>query len=646
MGGSDVSDISGAVVVAHIRAKAVTGALLPLHGEGEEAVCRQCGGSRGHQRLKVAEIDQHIRRNDEISLAGLSAQEIDDIACRQLRIEAGCVGQRHHTRRQVDAGNRFRIVLQHPRHQAGAAAQIKHAAEMRLAPGIAAGSQDRCFQDIRAAILQGAGQVIIKSGGVLIEEATDIGSAHFRCVCPFTKPGEMQAGGKDIIQIKRGAMLQRITRAFAVPGFFPRACQGKPARGPARHEIRHLSQKIGGGGKIALLDQPFSPGITPVGEQIAGGGHHGKGGFHLPELGAEPANVYINRMRPSDLLIPMPAGLYCPPADIYIDPVRPVDRALITHGHADHARAGHGAVLATRETLGIMAVRYGENFTASRQIAMPGESVTIKGVSFTFVPAGHVLGSAQIAVETEGLRIVVSGDYKRASDPTCAPFQPVTCDVFITEATFGLPVFRHPDAAGEVAKLLASVTMFPERAHIVGAYSLGKAQRMVALIRQASYDAPVYIHGAMEKLTEFYAGEGIQLGEISKVATADRKSFGGAIVICPPSAIQDLWSRKFPDPVTAFASGWMRTRARARQRGVELPLIVSDHADWDELCTTIREVEAGEVWVTHGQEDALVHWCQSQGIRAKPLRLAGYGDEGEAEPEIGESSQALGGQSS
>jgi putative mRNA 3-end processing factor len=342
----------------------------------------------------------------------------------------------------------------------------------------------------------------------------------------------------------------------------------------------------------------------------------------------------MSAMRPSDLLIPMPAGLYCPPADIHIDPVRPVDRALITHGHADHARAGHGAVLATRETLDIMAVRYGEGFTPLRQIAVPGESVTINGVSFTFVPAGHVLGSAQIAVEMAGLRIVVSGDYKRAHDPTCAPFQPVTCDVFITEATFGLPVFRHPDAAGEVEKLLASVAMFPERTHIVGAYSLGKAQRMVALIRQAGYDAPVYIHGAMEKLMAFYAAEGIALGEIRKVAAADRKGLAGAIVICPPSAIQDLWSRKFPDPVTAFASGWMRTRARARQRGVELPLIVSDHADWDELCATIREVQAGEVWVTHGQEDALVHWCQSQGIRARPLRLAGYGDEGEAEPDI------------
>ncbi len=218
------------------------------------------------------------------------------------------------------------------------------------------------------------------------------------------------------------------------------------------------------------------------------------------------------RWRPSELLLPTPAGLYCPPADIHIDPVRPVSRALITHGHSDHARAGHGAVLATRETLAIMALRYGEGFTGSQQVALPGESVRIGEVDFTFVPAGHVLGSAQIAVESRGLRIVASGDYKRERDPTCAGFEPVPCDIFITEATFGLPVFRHPPAAGEVAKLLESVRLFPERTHIVGAYSLGKAQRVMALIREAGYERPVYIHGAVEKITGFYQAEGIPLG--------------------------------------------------------------------------------------------------------------------------------------
>ena len=342
------------------------------------------------------------------------------------------------------------------------------------------------------------------------------------------------------------------------------------------------------------------------------------------------------------MLLPTPAGLYCPPADIYIDPVRPVARALITHGHSDHARSGHGAVLATRETLAIMALRYGEDFTGSRQVAVPGETTRIGEVDFSFVPAGHVLGSAQIVVESRGLRIVASGDYKRERDPTCAPFEVVPCDVFITEATFGLPVFRHPPASGEVAKLLESVRLFPERTHIVGAYSLGKAQRVMALIREAGYKRPLYIHGAVEKITEFYQAEGIPLGEIRKVVAAERKALGGEIVICPPSATQDLWARRFPDPVTAFASGWMRVRPRARQKGVELPLVVSDHAGWDDLLATIREVRAGEIWVTHGEAEALVHWCGTQGLRAKPLHLVGYGDEGEAEPQ-GEAADAAAG---
>jgi putative mRNA 3-end processing factor len=336
-------------------------------------------------------------------------------------------------------------------------------------------------------------------------------------------------------------------------------------------------------------------------------------------------------MKPADLLHPRPEGLYCPPGGFFIDPVRPVERALITHGHADHAWAGHGSVLATRETLGIMAVRYGEAFAGSTQEARLGERLAINGVAVSFHPAGHVLGSAQIAVEAGGKRIVVSGDYKRAADPTCRPFEPVACDVFVSEATFGLPIFRHPDAGNEIARLLTSLRLFPERAHLVGAYSLGKAQRIVRLIRDAGYDRPIHVHGAMEKLMDFYQAEGIDLGEIAPVRATDRAKLKGEIILCPPGSLQDLWSRKFPDPVAAFASGWMQTRARARQRGVELPLIVSDHADWPDLCRTILETGCSELWVTHGQEDALVHWAGAQGLKAKPLNLVGYGDDGEVE---------------
>jgi putative mRNA 3-end processing factor len=336
-------------------------------------------------------------------------------------------------------------------------------------------------------------------------------------------------------------------------------------------------------------------------------------------------------VRSTDLLTLTPQGLYCPPGDFHVDPLRPAARALITHGHSDHARSGHGAVLATDETLGIMEVRYGEDFAGTAQAAPLGEPIRVGEAAVRFVPAGHVLGSAQIVIEHRGLRAVISGDYKRARDPTCRPFELVPCDVFVTEATFGLPVFRHPDAAEEIATLLQSVALFPERAHLVGAYALGKAQRVMALLREAGFEGPIHLHGALERLTAFYKERGVPLGETPKVVAAERGKLAGAIVLCPPSAMQDLWSRRFPDPVTAFASGWMRVRARARQKGVELPLVISDHVDWTDLCRTVQETGAAEVWVTHGQEDALVHWCRTKGIDARPLHLLGYGDEGEAE---------------
>ncbi|MFT0861719.1 ligase-associated DNA damage response exonuclease [Ancylobacter sp. G4_0304] len=332
-------------------------------------------------------------------------------------------------------------------------------------------------------------------------------------------------------------------------------------------------------------------------------------------------------MRPIELLHPTPKGLYCPPGDFFIDPVRPVARALITHGHSDHARAGHGAVLATRETLDIMAIRYGEDFAGTTQAASYGARIEMNGVGITFHPAGHILGSAQIALDWQGLTIVASGDYKPGADPTCAPFAPVRCEVFISEATFGLPVFRHPPAMAETAKLMASLALFPERAHLVGAYSLGKAQRVIALLRAAGHERPILLHGAAERLTAYYAAQGIPLGPVRLAREAKPAEMAGAVVIAPPSALGDVWSRRFPDPVTAFASGWMRIRARARQYGVELPLIISDHADWNELQAAILATGCSELWVTHGQEDALVHWAGLAGLRAQPLHMVGYGEE-------------------
>jgi putative mRNA 3-end processing factor len=334
-------------------------------------------------------------------------------------------------------------------------------------------------------------------------------------------------------------------------------------------------------------------------------------------------------MRAEDILVPTPAGMYCKRGGFHIDPTRPVARALITHAHSDHARAGHGAVLATRETLDLMRLRYGETFAGTSQPIAYGESITLDGVTVTFHPAGHVLGSAQIAVAANGLRVVASGDYKNVDDPTCTPFELVRCDVFITEATFALPVFRHGNPDAEIAKLLYSAALFPERAQLVGAYSLGKAQRVIALLRKLGYDAAIYLHGAMESITHYYASRGIALGELRAVRGANKNELAGAIALCPPTALKDVWTRRFPDPLTAFASGWMRVRARARQYGVELPLVVSDHADWEGLTATVAATGAGEIWVTHGQEDALVHWCGTRGLRARPLDIVGYGDEEE-----------------
>jgi putative mRNA 3-end processing factor len=320
-----------------------------------------------------------------------------------------------------------------------------------------------------------------------------------------------------------------------------------------------------------------------------------------------------------------PEGIYVRPADAWIDPSRPKPRALVTHGHADHARGGHAAVLATAETLAIMETRYGPQ--PGGQAVAYDEASRVGDVDVRFVPAGHVLGSAQIVLEYKGERIVVSGDYKRRADPTCPSFVPVPCDIFITEATFGLPVFRHPDTGSEIDRLLHRLHSDPSRCVLVGAYALGKAQRIICELRQRGHHDPIYVHGAIERLNQLYESFGVELGELRPATAATKAEMAGHVVIAPPGALNDRWSRRLPDPVTAMASGWMRIRQRARQRNVELPLIISDHADWDELTMTISELEPTEVWITHGREEALKHWCLTHQIKACELNLVGYEDE-------------------
>ncbi len=331
--------------------------------------------------------------------------------------------------------------------------------------------------------------------------------------------------------------------------------------------------------------------------------------------------------KPETWLKPTAKGLYCAPGDFYIDPIESVARAVITHGHGDHARRGNRHVLATAETLAIMRRRLGAEAGGALQALGYGESLRERDVTIRLGPAGHVLGSAQVVLDYRGSRVVVSGDYKRRPDPTCAAFEPQAGDVFVTEATFGLPVFRHPEDREEIAKLLHSLRLFPERCHLVGVYALGKCQRVLALLRAEGYAETVYIHGALASMCALYEELGVRLGPLLPATGQPKDALKGRIVLAPPGASAEPWARRLPDPVVGLASGWMRVKQRAKAGGIELPLVISDHADWDELNRTIDEVKAPEVWVTHGNEEALIRQATLKGYNARALSLLGYEDE-------------------
>ena len=320
-------------------------------------------------------------------------------------------------------------------------------------------------------------------------------------------------------------------------------------------------------------------------------------------------------------------NLYISPINTYIDPSKPVENAIITHGHADHAKPGHKNVLATKETINIMKIRYGENCAQNFQELKLNKSLKIDDVEITFYPAGHILGSVQVLAEYKGEKINFTGDYKTKNDKTCENFEPVRCHTLVTEATFGLPVFQHPNEHNEIKKLLRSLELFPNRPHLVGVYALGKAQRIIGLLRQQKYDKEVFIHGALEKLCNYYVEEKIFLGKLLKTNLKDKKEYQGQIILAPPSAIKNVWSRKFEDPIICQASGWMSIKQRAKQSLVELPLIISDHADWNELTQYIKLTGAENVYVTHGREEAIVHWCKMNQINGLALSLSGREDE-------------------
>lgn len=331
------------------------------------------------------------------------------------------------------------------------------------------------------------------------------------------------------------------------------------------------------------------------------------------------------RSEHDDLVIETSSGLYCPAGDFHIDPWRPVDRAVITHAHADHARPGHAHYLAAAPGEGVLRARLGASI--SLQALAYGEAVHVGGVRVSLHPAGHVLGSAQVRLEHAGRVWVVSGDYKVQPDPTCAPFEPVRCDCFVTESTFGLPVYRWRPDAEVFAEVDAWWRANAEagRASLLMGYSFGKAQRVLAGVDRSI--GPIVVHGAVETLNQAYRAAGVALPP-TRLATdvTDKAELKRALVVAPPSVAGSAWTRRFPDPSDAFASGWMQLRGARRRRGVDRGFVLSDHADWPGLQQAIAATGASRVIVTHGYEAVMVRWLAAQGLRAESFRTE-YGDD-------------------
>lgn len=320
------------------------------------------------------------------------------------------------------------------------------------------------------------------------------------------------------------------------------------------------------------------------------------------------------------------SGLYCAQGDFYIDPWQPVERAIVTHAHADHAYRGSRNYLVTKEGEKLYRIRLGDE--AKLEMMPYGETRSINGVSVSFHPAGHVLGSAQVRVEYKGEIWCVSGDYKLAPDPTAAAFEHVRCHNFITEATFALPIYRWQDTrkiAGDINDWWRR-NKEQEKASVLCAYALGKSQRLLASI-DASI-GKIFTHGSTQRLNQAYRESGIDLPETTYAKAVEKKSeFQGSLIVAPPSALGSTWLKRFGKVSTAFASGWMIVRGARRRKAVDRGFVVSDHADWEELKTAVKESEAETVFVTHGYIEEFVRWLNENGYNAKPLKSQFTGDE-------------------
>ncbi len=328
--------------------------------------------------------------------------------------------------------------------------------------------------------------------------------------------------------------------------------------------------------------------------------------------------------QPGDLIVQRPEGLYCPPGDFYIDPWRPVPRAVITHAHADHARVGNGHYLAAAPAEGVLRARLGE---IHLQTLPYGERLQHHGVTVSLHPAGHVLGSAQVRLEHGGRVWVASGDYKVAADSTCEPFEPVRCDVFITESTFGLPIYRWRSDEEIFAGINAwwSRNVLAGQASVLACYSFGKAQRILSGVDPTI--APIIVHGAVQPLNRAYRAAGVALPDTRLVTeVSDKADLRRALVLCPPSAVASTWLRRFGEASTAFASGWMQVRGNRRRGGYDRGFVLSDHADWPGLMQAIAATGAERVIVTHGSVPVMVRYLTGQGLQAEGFDTE-YGDD-------------------
>ncbi len=326
----------------------------------------------------------------------------------------------------------------------------------------------------------------------------------------------------------------------------------------------------------------------------------------------------------SQLLQFTSSGIFCPDAGVHIDPWKPVDRAIITHAHSDHARFGNKHYLAHKDSEAILRLRLGEDI--SLETLQYSQPVVINGIKFSLHPAGHILGSAQVRVERNGEVWVASGDYKIQDDGFSTPFEVVKCNTFITESTFGLPIYKWPSQRAVMDEILEwwKQNRLEGKASVLMGYALGKIQRLIVNLQP--FPGPVFAHGAIFNVNQRLRDAGYDLPFIAYASDIEKKLFRDALILAPPSAVGSGWLKRFEPLSTGYCSGWMTVRGAKNRRAIDRGFVISDHADWNDLNSTITETGAEKVFVTHGFTDTFAKWLNEKGIEAREVKTE-YGDE-------------------